>query len=266
MSRICLFFDKSKSWYYDTLASCERVREFEQKIIESVMEIRAEHPFYGIRKLWHQLARNGIEIGRDRLHRLLRKYNLTLPRHFKKIRTSIPGIYDIGFENKIKGISIEHPNQVWCTDITYIHTTEGILYVSALMDAYSRKIISYNISNNLRTEGSLNCLEAALKSVPLANGIIHHSDHGTQYCSYRYLNQLLSHGLEVSFTGQAHCYDNAKIERFFNTLKYEYGLINVIRNKQLAIKLIKSAVLDYNSKRLHAALKYNIPDELYYAA
>jgi transposase InsO family protein len=240
--------------------------EYERMIIAEVRKIRSVNQAYGTRKLWRQLARDGIIIGRDRLHRILRKYDLLLPRHYKKVYTTFPGIYEPGFENKIKGLAVDHVNQAWCTDITYIHTTEGILYVSALMDLYSRKIISYNISNNLRTEGALGCLERALKEVTQTKGIIHHSDHGTQYCSYRYLHTLHRNGLEVSFTGKDHCFDNAKMERFFNTLKYEYGLQAVVRNKKLAIELIKKAINNYNHIRLHAAINYMTPSELYDAA
>jgi transposase InsO family protein len=266
MTKICSFLDISKSWYYEMKASLERQKEYEKAILNAVRQIRAEHPVYGTKKLWKQLERNGVTIGRDRLHRLLTKHGLILPRHYKKVRTSFPGIYDQGFENKLKGLNVTHINQVWCTDITYIHTAEGMLYISAMMDVYSRKIISLNISNNLRTDGSLDCLSKALHHIPTASGIIHHSDHGTQYCSYRYLSLLSSNGMQISFTGKDHCYDNAKIERFFNTLKHEYGLKGVIKSKKLAIEMVKNAIYDYNYKRLHAALGYKIPYEVYDAA
>lgn len=266
MTKICSYLDISKSWYYELKANQERHREHEAEMVTVVKQIRAEHPAYGIKKVWKQMSRNGIVIGRDRLHRLMKKKGLILPRHYKKVRTSFPGIYDQGFENKIKGLTVDHINQVWCTDITYIHTAEGMLYLSAMMDVFSRKIISLHVSNNLRTEGSLACLNKALKQVPNAVGIIHHSDHGTQYCSYRYLNLLSCQGMQISFTGKDHCYDNAKMERFFNTIKYEYGLKKVIKSKKLAIEMINNAVYDYNYKRMHAALDYKIPCEVYDAA
>lgn len=266
MTKVCSFLEISKSWYYEMKASIERKKEEEKAILTAVRQIRAEHHAYGTKKLWKQLERDGITIGRDRLHHLLKKHGYILPRHYKKVRTSFPGIYDQGFENKLKGLTVDHINQVWCTDITYIHTAEGMLYLSAMMDVYSRKIISLNISNNLRTDGSLDCLNKALKQVSDASGIMHHSDHGTQYCSYRYLNKLSSHGMQISFTGKDHCYDNAKIERFFNTLKYEYVLKGVVKTKKLAIEMIKNAINDYNYKRLHAALGYKIPYEVYDAA
>ena len=266
MIKICSYLDVSKSWYYDTKTSMEKVQQYEQQIVSKVLKIRKENQSYGTRKIWHQLARDGTIIGRDKLHKILLKYNLTQPKHRKKVRTTFPGMYAHSFHNLIKDLTVDHKDQVWCTDITCIYTTEGILYVSAMMDLFSRKIISFNVSNNLRTEGSLDCLNKALKQVSNPKGIIHHSDHGVQYCSGRYLNALLIKRMQVSFTGPNHCYDNAKIERFFNTLKYEYGLNSVIRTKKLAIQLIKNAVQNYNYTRLHAAINYMIPCELYDAA
>lgn len=264
MSLICKHFERSRSWYYDTQARSGRVREYERMIVSAVEEIRRESPFYGTRKLWHALGRQGIGVGRDKLHKILNKYGLTQPRHYKKVRTSFPGIYNAGFENRIKDLRVDRPNQVWCTDITYIHTTEGMLYLSVIMDLYSRKILSYNVGNNLKTDGALDCLTKALKQVSDPEDIIHHSDHGVQYCSYRYINTLQRHGLVISFTGRDHCYDNATMERFFNTLKHEYGLKGVARSKRSAKVLIKNAIGHYNNIRLHANLNYMKPNELYY--
>jgi len=263
MVKICSYLDVSKSWYYETIAGRGKVQQYEQQIVSEVLNIRKDNQACGTRKIWHRLARNGTKIGRDKLHKILLKNNLTQPKHRKKVRTTFPGMYDHGFQNLIKDLTVDHKDQVWCSDITCIYTTEGILYVSAMMDLFSRKIISFNVSNNLRTEGSLDCLNKALKQVSNPKDIIHHSDHGVQYCSGRYLNALFSKGMQVSFTGPNHCYDNAKIERFFNTLKYEYGLNSVIKTKKLAIQLIKNAVQNYNYIRLHAAIKYMIPCELY---
>ena len=263
MTKICHYYDKSKSWYYDTLASQGRVLEYEQMILSEASKIRKINPAYGTRKLWQQLARNGVDIGRDKLHRILNKHDLTLPRRYKKVRTTFPGMYDYGFQNLLANLKVDHKNQVWCTDITYITTTEGILYVSAMMDLHTRKIISYSINTNLKTDGSLDCLNKALKQCPHPEGIIHHSDHGVQYCSGRYLERLFKNGMLVSFTGPNHCYDNAKMERFFNTLKYEYGLKKVIKSKRIAVELIKNAIHNYNYTRLHAAINYMIPAELY---
>lgn len=263
MSQICNYLNIGKSWYYEKLSNLPKVLEYEKTMLDAIRQVRTEHPMYGIRKVWRQLLENGFDIGRDKVHKLMQKYGLTLPRRYKKVFTSVPGTLLDSVENKLKGLEVNHRNQVWTTDITYILTTEGILYLSVIMDLYSRKAIAYHIGNNLRTEGSLSCLEKAIRSVPDTSGIIHHSDHGCQYCSYRYLDRLISCGMDVSFTGKDHCYDNAKMERLFNTLKHEYGLEGVLRSKKVAINLIHNAIYDYNYNRMHAALDYKRPGEVY---
>lgn len=266
MKHLCAYFGMSKSGYYKKLASLENACIFEDMIVQEVKQIRADFPFYGTRKLWEEMKNNGFTIGRDHLHKILLKYGLILPLRHKKIHTSIPGNLEISAQNLIKNLPVTHKNQVWVTDITYVYTLEGIVYVSALMDIFSRKIISASVSPNLKASGSLACLNGALKTVDDPKGIIHHSDHGTQYCSYGYLETLLHNSMVVSFTGKDHCYDNAKMERFWKTLKYEYGLKEVIKSKHLANKLIMNAIDNYNHHRLHAALNYRVPSAVYNAA
>lgn len=265
MKSICEFFEISRSWYYEKISSQAERTAYESRIVAKVKAVRKEMSFYGVRKLWHELNRQDIKIGRDKLYKILRKHDLTLPPKYKRIKTSILGNLPYS-GNLIKDMALTHKHQVIVTDITFISTTEGPLYLSAIMDLYSRKILSYHISNNLKTEGSITCLDSALKLMDDTDGVIHHSDHGSQYCSYKYIKKLLLHHMLISFTGNNHCYDNAKMERFFNTLKHEYGLKGVIKTKYIAKKLIVSAIHSYNTLRLHAALGYHTPDEVYYAA
>lgn len=267
ITKLCAFFGVSKSWYYKILLSISVHEEFEHQVLQAVMYIRAEHHFYGLRKVWFEIrAEHGINIGRDRLHRILKRHGLMLPSRNKKVRTSIPGSQILCVGNKIKHLEIDHKNMVWVTDITYITTPEGIVYLSAVMDVFSRKIIAHYVSNDLKTDGSLECIRQALETVDDPSGIIHHSDHGVQYCSLRYVEFLLANGLEVSYTGKDHCYDNAKMERVFNTLKHEYKLANLTCSKRVARDIVNNAILDYNTRRIHAALGYKKPCEVYNAA
>lgn len=264
---ICKHYGVSKSWYYKTISTYEERMEFERKVLIAIMIIRAAYPFYGLRKVWHEIKEvHKIKIGRDRLHRLMREHGLMLPRRYKVIRTTFPGILATSVENKIKHLKIDGKNQVWVTDITYIQTHEGVIYLNAIMDLWSRKIIAYYVSNDLKAVSSLKCLKKALKTVDNIDGLIHHSDHGVQYCSNLYLDCLLAHGIEPSFTGENHCYDNANIERFFNTLKYDYLLRVPVKSKALAREIIANAIKDYNYGRIHEALGYKKPGEVYDAA
>jgi putative transposase len=236
-------------------------------VLTAIRLIRIEHPFYGLRKVWHEIQEvHRIMIGRDRLHRLMQANDLMLPKRYKAIRTTVPGILLPSVENKIKHLDITHKNQVWVTDITYIQTHEGVVYLSAIMDLWSRSIIAYHVSNDLKADSSLECLRKALDTIDAPRGIIHHSDRGVQYCSYVYVNHLLSVGMEISYTGKDHCYDNANIERFFNTVKHEYGLVKPLRDRKLARQVITKVIRDYNYGRIHKAINYKKPGELYDAA
>ncbi len=119
MIKVCNYLSISKSWYYEMKAKAARHKEYEDMILAAVRAIRRVHPCYGVLRLWKQLERDNIIIGRDRLYKLLKRHNLLLSKRFKAVRTSFPGTLEGNFENKVKNLEIDHINQVWCTDITY---------------------------------------------------------------------------------------------------------------------------------------------------
>jgi len=266
MNTICKYLGFSKSGYYKKLNALPQKKAFEQKVVSTVKEIRKDKCFYGLRKVHKEIERGGLDIGRDCLWRIMQQHGLMLQLKRNKFRTTIPGESPKDSYNLIEDLEITAPNQVWLTDITYLNTADGVLYLSTIMDLFSRKIISHSISTDLTTNSSLICLKQALKSVTSAKGIIHHSDRGCQYCSHLYRHVLKNNGLIASYTGRNHCYENAKMERFFNTLKYEYRLKEVIKSKEMAKFLVKKAIDDYNNSRIHAALGYKTPGQIYQAA
>jgi transposase InsO family protein len=146
------------------------------------------------------------------------------------------------------------------SDITYIRTIKGFCYLALITDAYSRKIVGYDISNSLELEGALRALKKALKSLPAGHDLIHHSDRGIQYCSYEYTNLLKKRGVKISMASKGDCYENALAERVNGILKQEYYLdVNFIGVKH-AIKACRDAIFIYNNHRLHMALNYKIPE------
>lgn len=263
MKNICTLLEIGRSWYYESLKNQDKVQEYEDMIVSEVRKIRAIHPYYGVRRLKHALARDGVCIGTHALRRILRAHDMMLSKRYRKVYTSILGVSNNKCVNLIKDLDITQPNQVLCTDITYILTAEGVIYTYAMMDMYSRMILSYYVSNNLRADSALICLKAALKNIDKLEGIIHHSDRGCQYTSGLYLDYQVKNGIQHSFTGEKRCYENAKMERFFNTLKHEYGLKGVLKSKKVAKELIQDAVDIYNNHRIHEALRYNTPAEVY---
>ena len=155
-------------------------------------------------------------------------------------------------------------NQLWVSDITYIRTVRGFLYLALITDAYSRKIVGYDISDSLELEGALRALRQALKSLPADHQLIHHSDRGIQYCSHAYVNKLESRGIKISMASKGNCYENAMAERVNGILKGEYYLNQTFKMKTLAIKACKQAVNIYNNYRLHMSLGYNTPECMHY--
>ena len=263
---VCRYFGFSKSGYYKRLKVLPEKEAFEQKVVSRIKHIRKDKSFYGLRKLYHELNTSDIKIGRDHLWHIMQKSDLILKTRRNRFRTTIPGEIPKDNYNLIQDLEITKANQVWVTDITYLNTLEGVIYLSVVMDLYSRKIISHSVSSDLTTNSSLICLNKAIKLVKSTKGIIHHSDRGCQYCSHLYRYVLKNNGLIPSYTGKNHCYENAKMERVFNTLKHEYKLKNIIKSKALAKTIVHKTINDYNNNRIHAAIDYKTPEELYKAA
>jgi transposase InsO family protein len=167
------------------------------------------------------------------------------------------------FHNLVKGMTLTGPNQAWAGDITYIRTDEGFLYLSLIMDLWSRKIVGYHAGDTLETEGTLRALKMALSNLPPGVSPVHHSDRGSQYCSHLYVGELQSHSLKISMTEEMHCYENANAERLNGILKQEYGLGFSFRNKKQALEAVEEAVLLYNTRRPHTALKYYTPEQMH---
>lgn len=156
---------------------------------------------------------------------------------------------------------VEAPNKVWATDITYIHTGAGFLYLNPIMDLYSRSIISYRIDDHMKTNLCLNTLKEAIALRDPEDGWIHHSDRGAQYCANDYLDTLKQAGAKISMSRKANPYDNACMESFFASLKKEFLYKQVFRTKAEAIRAIQFYIKFYNDRRLHSALDYQSPKE-----
>ena len=169
------------------------------------------------------------------------------------------------YNNKIKELEIIKPNQVWVSDITYISTREGFMYLALITDLFSRKIVGFDISDSLEAEGCKRALKKALSAVEESKGIIHHSDRGIQYCCKAYIKILKSRNMEISMAAKGDCYENAVAERVNGILKGEYDLGMRFLSKTLAIKATKEAVNLYNNLRLHSSINFKTPEQIYAA-
>lgn len=242
----------------------------EEKVLELVRPRRQVQSREGGRKLYkgikEELQQLSLKVGRDKLFDILRMHDMLVKPRRSYARTTNSRHGFNTYLNLVEDFVPTGKNQLWVSDITYIRTVKGFLYLALITDAYSRKIVGYDISDSLELEGALRALQVALRSLPAEHELIHHSDRGIQYCSHVYVNKLKSRGIRVSMAAKGNCYENALAERVNGILKQEYFLDQTFKMKSLAIKACKQAVKIYNNHRLHMSLDYKTPEAVHYRA
>ena len=238
--------------------------------MELVKRERRLQPRLGVRKLLVRLGDDleamGISLGRDRLFELLKRHDLLIKRPRRGARTTDSRHGFRAYPNRLAALEPDGPHQAWVSDITYVRTDEGFLYVSLISDVWSRKIVGHEGADTLEASGSLRALNDALDQLPGGCRPLHHSDRGIQYACGEYVGCLTSAGLEISMTEEAHCYENAQAERLNGILKQEYGLGGVYRTRAQARAALAQAVWLYNTQRPHASLGYRTPEAMHQAA
>lgn len=236
------------------------------QVVELVKEVRMRMPRLGTRKL-HYLLQPKLKklgIGRDRLFSILkanhmqitpkRQYHITTNSHhrFRK------------HKYLLEDMAFIRPNQVWVTDITYIGTRKNPMYLALVTDAYSKKIVGYNVSNSLCTTGALKALEMALKRKrDITKRLIHHSDRGVQYCSNEYQELITKHNLGCSMTESYDPYQNAIAERVNGILKQEFLFGITVSDMQLMNLLITESIDIYNDERPHSSCQMKTPNQMH---
>jgi len=246
-------------------------REIEQDCILSfVRQQRSMQPRLGGRKLLHLIKSDlqscGVSIGRDRFYSFLKSQDLLIKRRVSRARTTYS---DHGFrvyKNLLADAVLTGPNQALVSDITYIRTKRGFMYLALVMDAYSRAIVGYDCSDSLESRGVLRALSKALRQLCPDSRAIHHSDRGIQYCCKAYISKLKRKGLRISMTQVNHCYENGSAERLNGILKMEYGLGRTFLTKSDVLQTVSQAVRLYNYYRPHQSLGYRYPMEVHSAA
>jgi transposase InsO family protein len=256
--------------YYKDRSSRHRRLLDEEFITELVRQERAVQPVLGGRKLFHMLRdefhQAGVLIGRDRFFALLGRRGLLIERRLTRPRTTYSNHGFRVYKNLLKDVTLTGPNQAFVSDITYLRTDEGFMYLALVMDAYSRTIVGYDCSDSLESQGALRALSMALRGIASDSNVIHHSDRGCQYCSGAYVEKLQRKGLRVSMTEENHCYENSQAERLNGILKQEYGLGSRFLRKSDALRSVSEAVKLYNYRRPHQSLGYRCPMEVHLAA
>lgn len=254
--RQCRLLKVSRSgWYYKP----KEESPFNLSLMRVIDEQFLATPYYGSRQMTRQLRRSGYRVSRKRVRRLMRLMGLEAI--YQAPRTSRPHPDHKVYPYLLKELNINCPNQVWCSDITYIPIKRGFLYLVAIMDWYSRKVLSWRISNTLDTEF---CVQA-LKEAIFLYGIpeIFNTDQGSQYTSLSFTNILKDHGIKISMDGKGRWMDNVFIERLWRSLKYECVYLSNLENGRQAKFLIGNWISHYNGERPHSSFDGQTPHEVY---
>lgn len=263
-------FGISKQAYYQRIEADQQREKVHQIVLNEVSAIRKKKPQTGTRKLVEELQpalrKNKIKMGRDALFDLLR-YKGLLVRRTKRfhITTDSKHFYYTS-PNLTKELEINHAEQVFVSDITYIKTDEGHGYLALVTDAYSKKIMGWSFDDNMKVSMVKDALTMAHNNCKYDHtSIIHHSDRGMQYCCPDYTEFAKEKGFVMSTTQQSDPYENAIAERINGIMKYEFGLRKTIASIAIARAMIKEAVHIYNTDRLHWSLDLKTPQMVHNA-
>ncbi len=270
VKQLCKVVNMSRQNYYKQRRQRQSRHVDETFILALVRRERSCQPRLGARKLLHilraELELEGGSIGRDRFFCLLARADLLIKRRAKHCRTTDSRHRFRVYGNLLKDVCLGGPSEAVVSDITYIRTDAGFMYLSLVMDAFSRAILGYDCSDSLEAEGTLRSLSMAWRRLGDSSGVIHHSDCGSQYCSAAYVGKLKRGGFRISMTEANHCYENSQAERLNGILKQEYGLGGRFLSKSDALRAVREAVELYNYRRSHQALGYRCPMEVHFAA
>jgi len=262
---LCRVLQVARTGFY---AWCKRPRSARSREDEVLgVEIAAVHAesrkTYGSPRVHAELRARGRRVGRKRVARLMRAKGLA-GRKKRRFRTTTDSKHDLPVAQNLldRNFVASAPNEKWVTDITYIWTWQGWLYLAVVLDLFSRRVVGWSIADHMRTELPLDALEMALGRRRPPAGLMHHSDRGSQYASGDYSEALEAAGIVRSMSRSGDCWDNAAAESFFSTLKHEL----LYRRPWPTRREAKAATVEwiegfYNSKRRHSHLRYRTPME-----
>ena len=258
-------FRVSRSGYYQWLRRGQSIRQKRDQILkEQIQKIYHEgRGYYGSPRIHRQLLKKGYCCGKKRVERLMKETGIRAKQKRKyKATTDSNHSFPVAKNHLQRNFTAYGPNQYWVTDITYIYTQEGWLYLAAIMDLYSRRIVGWAMEKRLTQDLVIKALQMAVQRRRPRRGLLLHSDRGSQYASYQYQRLLWYHGITCSMSRKGNCWDNAVMESFFHTLKVELVYQCVFQTRAQARRTIFEYIeVFYNRIRIHSAIGYNSPEE-----
>jgi len=261
LSRLCKDVGINRSWFYSSPADHSLRDDIELERMVLVQNEYSKRPFYGYRKISEALI-DQYGLTEKKVRRLMRKMGLQAIH--PKPKTSVPNNAHTVYPYLLKDKLILAPNHVWATDITYIKLNGVFVYLVAVMDLYSRKILTWRLSNTMETTFCVDALDEAIRKYGVP--AIFNTDQGSQFTSDKFLDVLKGNGIQISMDGKGRAMDNIYVERAWRSLKYE----EIYLNSHLGMKGLKEGIdryyQFYNTKRFHQSLDYSTPDEIYYGA
>lgn len=264
ITQLCEIFDKTKQSYYKRISYVYQEEVKGEILYQQVKKYRRLMPRIGGRKLYHLIKKElpkEMQIGRDKFFDWLRENNLLVKKRKIRVYTTNSHHWLHKHPYLLDNHTLTGINQLWVSDITYINTEQGIMYLFLTTDAWSKKIIGWELSNNMLAKNAIQALKKALRQWKSHNGkLIHHSDRGVQYCSEKYVNILQSNGIDISMTQDSNPLDNSIAERVNGILKNEWIYQTKLETQKQAIRYIRKIINIYNNKRPHMSLGMHTPD------
>jgi len=263
---MCEVLQVSRSGYYAwTIRPVSRRDQRREALLEQIRQVHQESwGTYGSPRVHADLADRQIQVCVNTVAKLMKQAQIRSVMHRKFVVRTTDSNHDLAVAPNLLAREFQSPmpNQKWCCDITYIPTQEGFLYLAAVMDLCSRRIIGWSMADHLRSELCLDALSMAIQSRRPGRGLLHHSDRDVQYASVDYLRQLQAHDVLVSMSRLGDCYDNAVMESFWGTLKTEWVHQRTYDTREQAKHSIFQYIeCWYNRKRRHSAIGYKSPEQ-----
>jgi putative transposase len=257
--QMCEVAGFSRAGYYRFLDP-EGPARGDMDLRDEMQKVALEWPSYGSRRMTRELKARGWDVNRKRVQRLMREDNLLCVRKRKFVVTTDSAHGLTVYPNLAGSMILTGVDQLWVADITYIRLEEEFVYLAVILDAYSRRVIGWHLSDGLDDSLTLTALRMALAHRVVRPGLVHHSDRGVQYCSGDYTDLLKANGIDISMSRKGNPWDNAACESFMKTLKWEEVYRSEYRNlADTRARIGEFLQKVYNEKRLHSALDYRSP-------